>query len=58
MKNLGITEDLLEKYKPKKEKKVRNSIHTELHELVANLRKTLVRLPRKEKVRSVSTLDY
>lgn len=39
MKNLGITDDILEKYKPKKEKKVRNSIHTELHELVANLRK-------------------
>lgn len=38
MKNLGISEDLLAKYKPK-EKKVRNSIHTELHELVANLRK-------------------
>lgn len=38
MKNLGISEELLAKYKPK-EKKVRNSIHTELHELVANLRK-------------------
>lgn len=38
MKNLGISDELLAKYKPK-EKKVRNSIHTELHELVANLRK-------------------
>lgn len=37
MKNLGISEDLLAKYKPK-EKKVRNSIHSELHELVAKLR--------------------
>lgn len=39
MKNLGITGDFLDKYKPKPEKKVRNSIHTELHELVAVLRK-------------------
>lgn len=39
MKTFGLSGDF-EKYKPKPpEKKVRNSIHSELHELVAVLRK-------------------